>query len=84
MRRMTRFCVVLLLVVIVPTGSLVRAQDSGDVITVTGLYSSNTQGEYQDILVPCGSLQVVRLYGRGRGCLQSYEASTMGEKSQGK
>lgn len=54
---MKRFCAVLLLLVMVLTGSLVRAQDS-EIITVTGLYSSNTQGVYRDILTPCDSLEV--------------------------
>ena len=47
----------LLLVVVMLTGGLVRAQDS-EIITVTGRYSSYEVGEYQYILVPCGSSEV--------------------------
>ena len=52
---MTGFCVALLLVL---PGGLVGAQDSGGVITVTGLYSDGGSGEYQEILVPCVSREV--------------------------
>ena len=54
MRRMIRFCVVLLLVL---TSGQVGAQDS-EIITVTGLYSDGGSGEYQEILVPCDSREV--------------------------
>ena len=56
MWRIIRFCVVLLLLVL--PGGLVGAQDSADVITVTGLYSSRASGEYQKILTPCDSPEV--------------------------
>ena len=46
----------LLLVMVLTAGSL-RAQDS-EIITVTGMYSSYTQGEYLEILTPCDSLEV--------------------------
>ena len=59
MWRMIRFCVALLLLVF--PGGLVGAQDS-EIITVTGRYSSYEVGEYQEVLVPCGSLDVC---GRG-------------------
>ncbi len=59
MRRMTGFCAVLLLLVL--TSGQVGAQDS-DIITVTGLYSDNSAppgySEYEEILTPCGSLEV--------------------------
>ncbi len=53
MRRMTRFCVVLLLLVL--PSRLVGAQDSADVITVTGLYvgGSGSEAEGQNVLIPC-------------------------------
>ena len=54
---MKRFCAVLLLVVMVLTGSSVRAQDS-EIITVTGMYSSSPYGEYQEILRPCDSSEI--------------------------
>ena len=53
MRRMTRFCIVLLLLVL--PSRLVGAQDSADVITVTGLYvgGSGSEAEGQNVLIPC-------------------------------
>ena len=48
----------LLLVVIALTSGQVRAQGSGAVITVPGLYSDGAGGEYQEILTPCDSLEV--------------------------
>ena len=57
MRRMIHFCIVLLLLVLI--GRLVWAQDSTDVITVTGLYVSFAPGgEYEEILMPCDSSEV--------------------------
>ena len=56
MRRMTYFSPVLLLLVL-PV-RLVWAQDSGDTLTVTALYSSYSQGEYREILTPCDRLEV--------------------------
>ena len=56
MRRMTSFSPVLLLLVL--SGGLVRAQDS-EIITVTGLYVSYPPGgEYEEILTPCARLEV--------------------------
>ena len=46
----------LFLAVVLTAGSL-RARDN-EVITVTGMYSSYTQGEYLEILTPCDSLEV--------------------------
>ena len=56
MRRMTGFCVVLLLLVL--TSGQVGAQESADAITVTGMYSSSPYGEYQEILRPCDSSEI--------------------------
>ena len=56
MRRMIRFCVVLLLLVL--TSGQVGAQDS-EIITVTSLYASYPPGgEYQEILTPCDRIEV--------------------------
>ena len=55
MWRMIRFCVVLLLVLL---GGHVGAQDSAEIITVTGMYSSSPYGEYQEILRPCDSSEI--------------------------
>ena len=59
MRRMIRFSAALLLLVL--TSGQVGAQDS-EIITVTGLYSDNSAppgySEYEEILTPCGSLEV--------------------------
>ena len=55
---MTRCCAALLLLVLVLTGSLGRAQDS-EIITVTGLYITYSPGgEYEEILTPCDSREV--------------------------
>lgn len=55
------FCAPLLFLVLLLTGSLVEAQDS-ETITVTGLYSDNSApsgySEYEEILTPCGRLEV--------------------------
>ena len=58
MQKIKCLCVFLLLlgVIMLPSG-LVRAQDS-EIITVTGLYSSEPHGEYQSVLVRCDSFEV--------------------------
>ena len=55
MRRMIRFCTALLLVLL---GGHVGAQDSAEIITVTGMYSSSPYGEYLEILRPCDSSEI--------------------------
>ena len=57
MRRLTRVCVALLLLML--PGGLVGAQDSADVITVTGLYvgGSGSEAEGQNVLTPCHVLE---------------------------
>ena len=55
--RMKRFCVVLMLVAVVLPGGLVGAQGS-EIITVTGLYISNPDGEYESVLHPCHVFEI--------------------------
>lgn len=50
---MTGSCASLLLVVIALTSGQVRAQDSSEIITVTGLYNNNPGVEYENVLHPC-------------------------------
>ena len=51
------FCPALLLMVLVLSGSLVQAQDSEEIITVTAFYAEYS-GEYPHVLLPCQSQEV--------------------------
>ena len=58
MWRMMGFCVsLLLIVVVVLTSSPVWTQESA-IITVTGLYISNPDGEYESVLHPCHVFEI--------------------------